>query len=56
MSSTKIGYTQTGQKEPPVGCDCGGSSDGYDAWFRVIFDDNQACPIYIIEFEWFGQI
>ena len=56
MSSTKIGYTQTGDKEPPAGCDCGGSSDGYDAWFRIIFDDNQSCPIYIIEFEWFGRI
>jgi hypothetical protein len=56
MSSTKIGHTFTGDNEPPAGCDCGGSSDGYDAWFRIIFDDNQACPIYIIKFEWFGNI
>jgi hypothetical protein len=55
MSSTKIGKTSSSDKKPPKGCDCGGSRDGYDGHFRVIFNDSQSCPIYRIKIKWIGK-
>jgi hypothetical protein len=54
--SSKIGKTQGNSREPPTGCDIGGSGDDYDTLFRVSFRDGQFVPEYVLRIRYTGSL